>query len=227
VTISDNVTGMYAVNGIVSALYQRERTGKGRRIEVNMLESSIGFTPDAFAHLTRNNVEYGPPSRIASSQCFAFTCSDGKLLALHLSVQTKFWESLLKIVDTPAIADNPRFKARAGRVSNYHELRTALAQVFATRPRDEWMAALDNADVPFAPIHSIRDVMSDPQVEHLQTFSRTRHPTEGDVVSIRSPILFDGHRRDNAPPPTHGEHTSEILTELSATNLSSDSKTPG
>lgn len=83
VTISDNVTGMYAVNGIVSALYERERTGRGRRIEVNMLEASIGFTPDAFAHLTQAGVEYGPASRVASSQCFAFACSDKKMIVIH------------------------------------------------------------------------------------------------------------------------------------------------
>lgn len=214
VTISDNVTGMYAVNGIVSALYQRERTGAGRRIEVNMLESSIGFTPDAFAYLTQAGVEYGPTSRIASSQCFAFACSDGKMLAIHLSVQSKFWEGLLKIVERPDIAGDPRFRERRERVSHYHELRAALAPIFATRPRDHWMTSLDKFDVPFAPINSIRDVISDPQVQHLQTFGKTVHPTEGEVVSIRSPILIDGVRGDNTPPPTHGEHTREILAEL-------------
>lgn len=225
VTISDNVTGMYAVNGIVSALYQRERSGRGRRVEVNMLECSMGFTPDAFSHLTQNNVEYGPSSRIASSQCFAFTCSDGKLLAIHLSVQTKFWQGLLKIVDTPEIAADPRFKARPGRIANYHELRGALARVFATRPRAEWMAALDTMDVPFAPIHSIPDVMSDPQVQHLQTFGKTAHPVEGDVTSIRSPILFDGARSDNSAPPTLGEHTREILAELGIETIAIGPKT--
>jgi formyl-CoA transferase len=214
VTISDNVTGMYAVNGIVGALYQRERTGQGRRIEVNMLEASIGFTPDAFAYLTQANVEYGPTSRIASSQCFAFTCADDKPLAIHLSVQTKFWEALLKIVESPAIANDPRFKERPGRVSRYHELRAALAPIFATRARDEWLTLLSQNDVPCAPINSVRDVMSDPQVEHLQTFGEANHPTEGRIVSIRSPILVDGKRRDNAPPPTHGEHTDEILSAL-------------
>jgi formyl-CoA transferase len=225
VTISDNVTGMYAVNGIISALYQRERTGIGRRIEVNMLESSIGFTPDAFAHLTQNNVEYGPSSRIASSQCFAFTCSDGKLLAIHLSVQAKFWESLLKVVESADIADNPVFKTRAGRVANYHEQRSALARAFASRPREEWMAVLDKMDVPFAPIHTVSEVMSDPQVKHLGTFSRTTHPVEGDVVTIRSPISFDGVRGDNLPPPTLGQHTEEILSELGIENLSASPNT--
>lgn len=214
VTISDNVTGMYAVNGIVSALYERERTNKGRRVEVNMLESSIGFTPDAFAHLTRTKVEYGPSSRIASSQCFAFTCADGKLLAIHLSVQTKFWEALLKIVDQSSIANEEKFKTRPGRIANYHEQRAALQRVFATRPRAEWMAELDKMDVPFAPIHSVPDVMTDPQVQHLETFSTIKHPVEGDVISIRSPIRFDGTRSENTPPPALGEHTDEVLAEL-------------
>jgi formyl-CoA transferase len=214
VTISDNVTGMYAVNGIVAALYQRERTGAGRRIEVNMLECSIGFTPDAFAHLAQTKVEYGPTSRIASSQCFAFTCADGKPLAIHLSVQAKFWESLLRLIDAPAIAADPRFKERASRVANYHALRAALAPVFATRPRDAWLAALAQLDVPSAPIHAIPDVMSDPQVVHLETFGTTTHPTQGPVLSIRSPIHVDGTRPDNAPPPMLGEHTAEILAEL-------------
>jgi len=214
VTISDNVTGMYAVNGIVGALYQRERTGAGRRIEVNMLECSIGFTPDAFAHLAQSGVEYGPTSRIASSQCFAFTCRDAKPLAIHLSVQAKFWNSLIALIDAPAIAADPRFHDRAGRVANYDALRAALAPVFAARPRDEWLAALARLDVPCAPIHAIPDVLRDPQVEHLQTFGTTTHPTQGPVLSIRSPIRIDGTRPDNAPPPMLGEHTAEILAEL-------------
>ena len=214
VTISDNVTGMYAVNGIVGALYQRERTGAGRRVEVNMLECSIGFTPDAFAHLAQANVEYGPASRIASSQCFAFACADGKPLAIHLSVQAKFWNALLALIDAPAIAADPRFRDRAGRVANYRALRAALAPLFVTRPRDEWLAALEKLDVPSAPIHTIPDVMRDPQVVHLQTFGATTHPTQGSVLSIRSPIRIDGTRPDNAPPPMLGEHTAEILAEL-------------
>ena len=214
VTISDNVTGMYAVNGIVGALYQRERTGEGRRIEVNMLECSIGFTPDAFAHLAQAGVEYGPTSRIASSQCFAFTCQDGKPLAIHLSVQAKFWQSLLALIDAPAIAADPRFRDRSGRVANYHALRAALAPIFTSRPRDEWLAALAELDVPSAPINSIPDAMRDPQVVHLETFGTTTHPTQGAVLSIRSPIRIDGTRPDNAPPPMLGEHTAELLAEL-------------
>lgn len=214
VTISDNVTGMYAVNGIVSALYERERSGRGRRIEVNMLEAAIGFTPDAFAHYTQTGVCYGPTSRVASSQCFAFTCLDKKLLAVHLSLQAKFWDNFVAALDSPAIASDPRFTERSGRVSRYHELNTELAKVIGARSQSYWMQRLEEFDVPFAPINAVPDVMADPQVEHLGTFCETTHPTEGRVVTIRSPIRFDGDRGDNAPPPTLGEHTQDILAEL-------------
>ena len=214
VTISDNATGMYAVNGILSALYERERTRQGRRIEVNMLESAIAFTPDAFAHYTQGNTTYGPQSRIASSQCFAFMCSDKKLLAVHLSLQNKFWDNFMKVIEEPAIASDKRFKERAGRVANYGELNAAIAKVVVKRTRTFWMVRLEQFDVPFAPIHTIPMVLADPQVAHLGTFCEANHPIQGRVVTIRSPIRVDGARSDNKPPPMLGEHNAEILKEL-------------
>jgi crotonobetainyl-CoA:carnitine CoA-transferase CaiB-like acyl-CoA transferase len=214
VTISDNVTGMYAVNGIVSALYDRERTGLGRRIEVNMLESAIAFSPDAFAYHTQNNVLYGPSSRVASSQCFAFTCADGKLLAVHLSLQVKFWENFLRAVGDQPIAHDPRFKERAGRVSNYDALNSEIATIITTQSRSYWMEQLQRCDVPFAPINTIPEVLEDAQVRHLDTFCETQHPSQGRVVTIRSPVHFDGAVRTNTSPPMLGEHNAEILASL-------------
>jgi len=216
ITVADNVTGLYAANGILAALYQRERSGRGRRIEINMLESAIAFSPDAFAHYDQTGVRYGPSSRVAASQCFAFNCADGKLLTVHLSLQAKFWNNLLAALGNEDLAADPRFQDRSQRVARYDELRTTLADIFKSQTRVHWMARLDAGDVPFAPIHTIPEVMEDAQVTHLDTFEKTYHPHKGHVTTIRSPIRLAGSVRANAAPPALGEHTAEIMKELRA-----------
>ena len=93
--LSDNITGFYAAYGILGALHERERTGKGRRIETSMLEATIAFAPDAFINHKRYGTTVGPLTRVSASQSYAFRCKDGRLIAIHLSSQPKFWEGLL------------------------------------------------------------------------------------------------------------------------------------
>lgn len=93
-TITDNVTGMYACTGILGALVERGRTGRGRRIEVNMLEASMAFVHDAFTNLTCAGIAGDRFSRVKRSQSFAFRCGDGRLIALQLSTREKFWQEL-------------------------------------------------------------------------------------------------------------------------------------
>lgn len=219
-TIADNITGMYAAYGVLGALYEREKTGRGRRIETNMLESSIAFIPDSFSNLTQLDIDNQPRTRVASSQSYAFRCADGKLLALHLSSPQKFWESLVDVVGRPDLKADVRFATRDARVRNYAVLEKELAGIFSGKDRPHWTAKLERADVPFAPIQTIAEVLDDPQVKHLGTFYDQDHPTEGPLTLIRRPVLIDGQREvASRPPPTLGEHTSEILAELGETNL--------
>jgi formyl-CoA transferase len=213
-TIPDNATGLYACYGILGALYERERTGRGRRVEVNMLEASIAFIPDPFANYTRLGIDNDRLTRVASSHSFAFRCADGKLLAVHLSSQPKFWEAFVGVIGRPELAQDERFKTRDLRVRHYRELCGVLAEAIVTRPRAEWMAALEAADVPFAPVQTIAEVIDDPQVQHLHTFYEQQHPTEGRCLDIHRPVLIDGARQEVAPAPTLGEHTATVLAEL-------------
>ena len=214
-TIPDNATGMVACTGILGALYERERTGKGRRVEVNMLEAAIAFIPDPFANHTQMGIANDPLTRVACSHSFAFRCADGKLLAVHLSSQPKFWEGLLAALERPELADDERFKTRDRRIENFSELTRVLGDVVAQRPRAEWMTLLEQNDVPFAPVHNIPDVIDDPQVRHLETFHTLKHPTEGDITAIRRPVRIDGsHDGSDLPAPTLGEHTADVLQEL-------------
>jgi formyl-CoA transferase len=214
-TIPDNATGMFACYGILGALYERERTGQGRRVEINMLEAAIAFIPDPFANHTQMGIHNDPLTRVASSHSFAFRCADGKLLAVHLSSQPKFWEGFLAALERLELAQDTRFATREMRIKNYVELTRVLARAVAKWPRADLMARLEVNDVPFAPVHSIPDVIDDPQVKHLETFRALRHPTEGTITAIRRPVRIDG-RRDGSdlPAPTLGEHTEAVLTEL-------------
>jgi formyl-CoA transferase len=214
-TIADNATGMYACYGILGALYDRERSGRGRRVDVNMLEAGIAFIPDPFANYTRAGIESDRLTRVAASQSFAFRCGDGKLLAVHLSSQPKFFEAIAAALERLDLVRDERFATRDLRMTNYGELTRVLAEIVATRPRAHWMRVLEQNDVPFAPVQSLQDVLDDPQVRHLGTFYRQHHPTEGEITAIHRPVLIDGAREERAlPAPTLGEHTEEVLAEL-------------
>jgi crotonobetainyl-CoA:carnitine CoA-transferase CaiB-like acyl-CoA transferase len=214
-TIADNITGFYAAYGILGALHERGRTGKGRRIETNMLEATIAFAPDAFINHKRYGMAAGPLTRVGASQSYAFRCQDGKLIAIHMSSQPKFWDGLLSALERPDLGTNPDFASRENRISNYTALRDALAKIFAIRPRSHWAQRLEAEDVPYAPVHSVSEVMEDDQVRHLQTFYQVRHPEEGDVWGVHPPIFVDGERPGPvAPPPVLGEHNLQILGEM-------------
>jgi crotonobetainyl-CoA:carnitine CoA-transferase CaiB-like acyl-CoA transferase len=212
-TISDNVTGMYACYAIMAALIERQRTGTGRRIELNMLEASVAFMPDAFLNLGLLGMVNGPFTRVSFSQSFVVSCSDGRLLALHLSSQEKFWKSLLLVLDAPDMEHDPRFASRAGRIENYHALADALQTRFARRRRDEWLSLLSSKDVPFAPVNNVEEVTQDPQLAALGTF---RHLPLANgappVLAPQPPVLFDGMRLSAwSSPPRVGEHTHEYV----------------
>ncbi len=215
-TLADNVTAMYAAYGILGAVAERARTGRGRRVEVNMLESSMAFIQDIYLGLTRNNQTSGKFTRITRSQAFVLTCMDGKMLAVHLSTTEKFWGELIAALGADDLASDARFSTHQDRVRHYHELAAILQKRFGMRDRGAWMMLLDKTDVPFSPVHTVADAVADPQVEALGTLARMVHPTQVEITGIACPVLVDGNRPvpEMRAPPLIGEHTTEILAEL-------------
>jgi crotonobetainyl-CoA:carnitine CoA-transferase CaiB-like acyl-CoA transferase len=199
-TISDNVTGMYACYGVLAALMERYVTNKGRRIEVNMLEASIAFMPDAFMNLEQLGVSNDPYTRVSFSQAFVMRCKDGKRLALHLSSPDKFWRALVDVLAAPELSSDDRFVTRKGRIANYLALADELRLRFENADREEWMTKLAAKDVPFAPVHRTEDVFADPQQEAMKIL-RTMTLADGtEARCIQAPLLFDGKRMDAWSP---------------------------
>lgn len=213
-TISDQLAGFYACYGILGALFARASSGKGRRVDVNMIEATIAFMPDVFASYTRERVVMNSRTRAGYSQAYAFTCSDGKLVGIQLSSPEKFWSGLVDAIGMPALLDDERFRTRMKRIENCDALTATLRNKFAELPRDEWLQRLEAADVPHAPVLHIDEVMGDNETVHNESFYVLRHPEMGDIKCIHRPVLYDGRRRaGKLPPPTLGEHTDSVLRD--------------
>ena len=214
-TISDNITGMYASYGILGALMQRHRTGKGARVEVNMLEASIAFSPEGYAQYARLGVIPAPQTRVAISQSHAFPCADGRLVTVHLSSVEKFWQAFVAVIERPDLLEDSRFLSPELRTRHYAELNQEVARTFRTRSRAAWCERLAASDVPFAPVNTIQEVLDDPQVRQAGTFYETDDPRHGRMVGIHRPVTIDGARGPiTRPAPVLGEHDAAIRAEF-------------
>lgn len=211
-TVTDQVTGMQACQGILAALLRRERTGQGGHVSVTMVDASMYHMPDAFTAYTQSGVAMGAETRAAFSLSFAFRCGDGTMLGIQLSSTEKFWHAFLGALGRRDIGEDPRFADRAGRIRNFRALVEALRPVFAAQPRAAVMEVLRAADVPCAEVHSVPEAMADPEVVHGGLFHQYDHPVQGRMTLMRRAVRLDGEREDNPrPPPMLGEHTEPVL----------------
>ncbi len=209
--IADAVTGFYAAYGVLGALYERSRTGIGRKVEVSMLEAMTHWNLDAFTHFYSAGEVMGPFSRPRVSQSYVMECQDGKWVALHMSSPEKFWQGLANAIERPDIFQDPRFATREARIDNQEAMIEVLSACFATRSRSVWCNRLLAEDVPHAPMYDTDEALQDPQAQHLQLLVSARHPTMGEFRTVRPPVSFDGERSLSVkPPPTLGEHNGEI-----------------
>jgi crotonobetainyl-CoA:carnitine CoA-transferase CaiB-like acyl-CoA transferase len=213
--IADSLTGFYAAYGVLGALYERSRTGVGRKVEVSMLEAMAHFNLDAFTHFFQVDEVMGPYSRPSVSQSYVLRCADDKWIALHMSSPEKFWQGLAVAIEQPDIFQDPRFATRDARIDNQEALIALLGERFRTQTRDEWCRRLQREDVPNAPMYDTSEALEDPQAKHLQLMTSAEHPVMGLFRTVRSPVSFDGERAlEVRPPPMLGEHSDEIRAAL-------------
>jgi crotonobetainyl-CoA:carnitine CoA-transferase CaiB-like acyl-CoA transferase len=209
--IADAVTGFYAAYGVLGALYERSRTGRGRKVEVSMLEAMAHWNLDAFTHYYSAGEVMGPYSRPRVSQSYVMECKDGKWVALHMSSPEKFWQGLANAIERPDMFQDPRFADREARIEHQEDIIEVLSGIFATRTRAEWCNRLLAEDVPHAPMYDTDEALQDPQAQHLQLLVSARHATMGEFRTVRPPVSFDGERSLSVrPPPTLGEHNGEV-----------------
>jgi crotonobetainyl-CoA:carnitine CoA-transferase CaiB-like acyl-CoA transferase len=204
-------SALYAVIGILSALRQRERTGTGQWVRTSILETGLAWLS---MHITTFLVDGKEPRRLGTRSPFfapyeAYRTADGYLAVVGTG-GTAGWPDFCEAIGVPELIGDPRFAANSDRVANAEALREELERVFGTANTDHWVATLEAADVPCAPVQSLSQVLTSDQVQALSVLDTVSHPTAGEVPIVRLPVtLSNAQTTTKVPPPLLGQHDGE------------------
>ena len=215
VPLADISGGIYASKGILAALYEREHTGKGRRIEISMFDTMLHLlTYIGTMWLTNGEVPKPPGSAHDYSVPWqAFATSDGYVVVA--TRQENFWKKLCAVLEHADLADDPLFADNATRVKNRKVVIPQLEEIFRTRTAADWLKRLRDAGVPAAPVNNVDAAFAEPPVAEREMIVEYDHPQVGKVRLPGNPIKMDGMGETiSIPAPMLGEHTDAILKSL-------------
>jgi crotonobetainyl-CoA:carnitine CoA-transferase CaiB-like acyl-CoA transferase len=212
VALLDVITGLYAAIGILAALRERERTGRGRHVSVALFDASVaalvnqaanyligGIVPEAMGSEHPNIVPYQVFH--ASDRPFILAAGNDRL-----------FRRTCDVVGRPDLADDARFSTNEARVANRAALAPILADAFRTQTAADWLRRLETAAVACAPIRRLDEVFASPEGAAL--VREVADPSHGSLRLVASPIRFDGEPAGvPSAPPTLGQHTSEVLDQ--------------
>jgi crotonobetainyl-CoA:carnitine CoA-transferase CaiB-like acyl-CoA transferase len=213
--MADAMTGIYAALGAMAALIERGRTGKGKLIEISMLEAMMHFAVEPFTGYFALGEIPTALDRPRLAQAYILTCKDGRHLGVHMSSLDKFWDALVDALGAQALATDPRFEVRLKRIDNYEELLVELNKITTTKTRPEWLRRFSTFDLPYAPLNNIEEAANDPQARHLGMIVPVEGRIEGAKEALRAPFTFDHQRPTTSrAAPLVGQHSDEIRTAL-------------
>jgi itaconate CoA-transferase len=223
ISIADIAAGMYAYTNILGALIERGKTGRGRRIEIAMIDAMVewmGF-PMYYAYEGQE-----PPRRTGASHATIypygpFRAGDGRTVMLGLQNEREWAVFCEKLLDDAALATDERFASNARRTANRDALSELIVQRFASLTADEVMARLDAADIANANVSTMSDIWNHPQLEARKRWTRVDTPA-GPVPALQPPGMGGDHPARMGPVPALGEHTDAILRELGYTDCAAE-----
>ncbi len=212
---SDLCAGMFAVQGIIAALYHRERTGMGQRVEASLLDGQIALltycVPDYFI----SGETVGPVGigQRADPTYRMFRTSDDYIV-IAASPGPRFWEKLCRALGQEELATDPRFDSPEKRHENAAELAAIMEDIFLSQSAGEWLACLIREGVPAGPVNTIDKALKDPQVWHQKMIVPIDYVSGGQIKVAGNPIKMSAAEPAYKSPPTFGQHTEEVLSRF-------------
>ena len=213
--LPDKLASMAVVQGVLGALFERSRTGRGRHVQVSMVDVAVSFLwPDIMRNFTFADAEgrgHGPGK--ASRTSAIFQTGDGRNVAFT-AISDADWTGLCDVAGVDGLYE--QYRGIGKRADLIDEVADALTAAFVGRDRDEVLAALHVAGVPAGPVHLTHEVFDDPQVVLNGVVRETEIEGHGRVRQATSPVPLDdpADRRWTTPAPALGQHTDELLASL-------------
>ena len=215
ISIADTAAGMYAFTGILTALYQRERTGRGTVLDISMFEA-LGEWMGYAAYYAA----YGgtPPPRTGASHATIapygpFRAGDGKQVNLGLQNEREWAHFCNRVLEQPELARDPRFDSNAKRVANCEALHAMIDAVFSQLTIDEVIARLERAQIANARMNSMQEFWDHPQLQARERWREVNSPV-GPLKALLPPVTMHDVEARMDPIPALGEHTEPILRSL-------------
>ena len=214
VAIADISTGMFAANAILAALYSREQTGKGQRIDMSLLDSQVALLSYA---ATNYFVSGSITNRLGNAHPNIVPYQSFKARDMHFVLAVgndKQWEIFCKSINKPEWIDDEKYSTNALRVNNRKQLIDQLSKLFATQNAGYWLEIFDKVGLQSGPINELDKVFENEQIKSREMQIELPHSIDNKVTLLNSPIKIPtSPTKTHKAPPTLGEHTEEILKE--------------
>src|SRR5919201_323915 len=214
IIIADRSVGQQVASAVSAALFYRERTGKGQRVDVPMFEHLLQIVLGEHLGGYTFEPQLGEPgyARMLSPDRRPYPTKDGYVCALIYN--DKQWKAFFEVIGSAELASDPAFATYEGRSRNYDRVYGMVAEEMKKRTTDEWLQALERADIPVQRMNSLADIMADPHLAAIGYFRAVEHPSEGRIKSMAVPSEWsESQPQYRHHAPRLGEHTSEVLRE--------------